>query len=119
MQAGWLKPVDITGLTWTEPEELGGRQLASVEQVKTTKALLDIVRGADHLHCDSVVPARSDHCSNSAHKQSAAYRTIHGRNARLGSAPETLPSQQICCVTAELMKHVSRCRIIAIVSVLA
>lgn len=49
VQAGWLKPVDITGLTWTEPEELGGRQLASVEQVKTTKALLDIVRGADHV----------------------------------------------------------------------
>lgn len=45
MQVGWRKPLDVTGLTWTEPQELGGRQLASVEHIKTTKALLDMVTG--------------------------------------------------------------------------
>lgn len=45
IEAGWQKPLDVRGLTWTEPQELGGRQLASVEHIRTTKALLDIVRG--------------------------------------------------------------------------
>lgn len=45
IQAGWQKPLDVKGLTWTEPEALGGRQLASVEQVRTSQALLDIVKG--------------------------------------------------------------------------
>ncbi|DBB18517.1 TPA: hypothetical protein ACH3X3_000157 [Trebouxia sp. C0006] len=45
MQIGWHQPLDVSGLTWTEPQELGGRQLASVDHINTTKALLDIVRG--------------------------------------------------------------------------
>ena len=45
VQAGWQKPLDVRGLTWTEPATLGGRQLASVEQIKTSIALLDIVKG--------------------------------------------------------------------------
>lgn len=45
IQAGWQKPLDVKGLTWTEPQALGGRQLASVEQVRTSQALLDIVKG--------------------------------------------------------------------------
>ena len=46
VQAGWQKPLDVRGLTWTEPEELGGRQLASVQHMRTTKPLLDIVKGS-------------------------------------------------------------------------
>ncbi|KAL0043492.1 hypothetical protein WJX79_006229 [Trebouxia sp. C0005] len=45
MQIGWQQPLDVSGLTWTEPQELGGRQLASVDRVNTSRALLDIVRG--------------------------------------------------------------------------
>lgn len=45
IQAGWQKPLDVRGLTWTEPTTLGGRQLASVEQIKTTTTLLDMVKG--------------------------------------------------------------------------
>ena len=49
MQIGWHQPLDVSGLTWTEPQELGGRQLASVDHINTTKALLDIVRGGTML----------------------------------------------------------------------
>lgn len=49
VQAGWQKPLDVRGLTWTEPQELGGRQLASVEHMRTTKPLLDIVKGMVYL----------------------------------------------------------------------
>ncbi|DBA73186.1 TPA: hypothetical protein ACH3X1_011265 [Trebouxia sp. C0004] len=45
MQIGWQQPLNVSGLTWTEPQELGGRQLASVDHISTTNALLDIVRG--------------------------------------------------------------------------
>ena len=45
IQAGWQKPLDVKGLTWTEPQALGGRRLASVEHIRTTQALLDIVKG--------------------------------------------------------------------------
>ena len=45
IQAGWQKPLDVKGLTWTEPQELGGRQLASVEHIRTSQALLDVVKG--------------------------------------------------------------------------
>lgn len=45
IQAGWQKPLNVKGLTWTEPQVLGGRQLASVEHIRTTQALLDIVKG--------------------------------------------------------------------------
>lgn len=45
MQIGWQQPLDVSGLTWTEPQELGGRQLASVDHINSSRALLDIVRG--------------------------------------------------------------------------
>lgn len=45
IHAGWQQPVDVRGVTWTEPTTLGGRQLASVERIKTSIALIDIVRG--------------------------------------------------------------------------
>ena len=51
VQAGWQKPLDVKGLTWTEPKALGGRQLASVEQIRTTQALLDIVKGMACSQC--------------------------------------------------------------------
>ncbi|KAL3146757.1 hypothetical protein ABBQ38_014741 [Trebouxia sp. C0009 RCD-2024] len=45
IQARWQQPLDVRGVTWTEPTTLGGRQLASVEQIKTSIALIDVVRG--------------------------------------------------------------------------
>lgn len=46
MQVGWQTPLNITGVAWTEPEHLGGRQLAAVEQIKSSATLLDMIRGA-------------------------------------------------------------------------
>lgn len=51
IQAGWQKPLDVKGLTWTEPQALGGRQLASVEHIRTSQALLDIVKGMTCTQC--------------------------------------------------------------------
>ena len=45
MQVGWTKPLNVEGLSWTEPEQLGGRQLASVEQIRSSTTLLDMLRG--------------------------------------------------------------------------
>ena len=42
---GWRTPLDISGFTWTEPEQLGGRQLASIEHIRSSASLLDMVRG--------------------------------------------------------------------------
>ena len=51
IQAGWQQPLDVKGLTWTEPQAIGGRQLTSVEQIRTTQALLDIVKGMACSQC--------------------------------------------------------------------
>lgn len=45
VQVGWQSPLNITGVAWTEPDHLGGRQLASIEQITSSATLLDIVRG--------------------------------------------------------------------------
>ena len=42
---GWGTPLDIRGFTWTEPEQLGGQQLASIHQIKSPATLLDMARG--------------------------------------------------------------------------
>ena len=46
MQVGWTTPLNVEGVSWTEPEQLGGRQLASVEQIRSSATLLDMLRGA-------------------------------------------------------------------------
>ena len=62
MQAsmGWRQPIQMQGIQVTEPEQLGGQALMTVQKLTTVSTLWDIVRGHDF---DLVVSAPFVDCS--------------------------------------------------------